>query len=60
MHNIIYKYVESLDSASNNDVELFKHFLCEQLGEMNLTEAQLEYMDDKVWKMELQTELDSI
>ena len=47
MGNFIYKYVESLYSASNNDVELFKHLLCEQLGEMNLTKKQLEYMDDK-------------
>jgi hypothetical protein len=56
----VYKYVETLHSACDGDVELFKHFLCEQLIEMNLTEEQLEYMNDKVWTIELANQIDSL
>lgn len=58
--HVIYDYIESLDSSSENDIELFKHFLCEQLYEMKLTEEQLEYMQDKVDTIDIQNQLDWI
>ena len=57
MTHVIYDYIEALDSASEKDVELFKHFLIEQLVEMNLSESQLEYMRDKADLIEIDSEI---
>jgi len=57
MTYVIYDYIEALDSASENDVELFKHFLIEQLGEMNLSKSQLEYMRDKADLIEIDSQI---
>ena len=54
----IYDYIEALDIASGNDIELFKHLLCEHLSEMRLTEEQKEYMNDKTWVMEMSDRLE--
>ena len=59
MHTIIYNYIESLDSESAGDVELFKHILCEQLGELNLTQAQLDCMADKSWVIDMSQRLEN-
>jgi hypothetical protein len=55
--NTIYDYIEALDSASENDVELFKHFLCEQFQEMELTDSQIEYMRDKADLIEIDSQI---
>jgi hypothetical protein len=57
MHTVIYDYIETLDIASGNDIELFKHFLCEQLSELQLTAEQLDYMSDKAWGMQMEERL---
>jgi hypothetical protein len=57
---VIYNYVEALSSASEHEIELFKHFLCEQLSELDLTDSQLEYLEDKSDTIEIDFEIQSI
>lgn len=44
---IIAQWVETLESVSENDVELFKHLLIDMMGELNLTKDQLQIMHDR-------------
>ena len=55
--NIIYKWVETLESSSENDIELFKHLLNDMLGEVNLTENQLQIMQDRADLIALDQEI---
>ena len=55
--SVIYNFINAVESSSEDDIELFKHILCNLLSEVNLTDEQLQILQDRADLIELDREI---